>query len=239
MSWSYTHLGRWAFPSNTDFCNCGIDMGTQIPRAELIKRDDVAPGSREWRMQLFGAALYWHLATTPGPNLATMDVDMLRDKDVLEVACMRGGGARYLKEVAGPRLYVATDGVDLHVQACRGGGPEVEGLRFEVADPSALPSVFPATSFDVVMCVQAAASFGDLRGFAAGVMHVLRPGGRLILCDGFSRDRLRAILDAMQDVGMRVDVIVDVGRNVNAVGLCTVPRGVSYVRMMVRKPLDA
>lgn len=239
VEFSYRHFGQLAYPSNTDFCNCGIDMGTSIPRADLVKRDDVVEGTREWRMQLYGAALYWHLATTPGEAPGKADVDMLRGKDVLEVACMRGGGARYLKEVAGPRLYVATDAVDSHVERCRGEGPEVEGLRFEVADAAALSDAFAADTFDVVMCVQAAASFGDLPGFGRGLMHVLRPEGRVILCDALSRQAMKDVLDALQDAGLEVDVIADLGRNVDAVGLCKVPRGVSYLRIVARKPSSA
>ena len=60
-------------------------------------------------------------------------------KDVLEVACMRGGGARYVANALGPSSYLATDLAERSIQLCverHGEDPLVqEGrLRYEVAD---------------------------------------------------------------------------------------------------------
>lgn len=236
VEWAYRIFGGAAYPANTDFNNCGLDMGLTLPRGDLLRRDDIVENSREHRMQLYGAALYWHLASTPGSDLKTADPDMLRGKDVLEVACMRGGGARYLKEVAGPRLYVATDNVDAHIAQCRERFPDLEGLRFQLADAEALPDALPSDSFDFVLCVQAVSNFGNLSAFAEGVMHVLRPDGRLILADAMSRERMKNIMDALQDAGLIVDVTYDLGRYVHAVGLCIVPKGVGYMRIVAHKP---
>merc|ERR1719401_850363 len=112
---------------------------------------------------MYGASLYWHLASTLG---GFGDPDALRGKDILEVACMRGGGARYLAEVAGPRRYVATDNVEEHVELCRRCHSEWPGLSFEVAEAMDLARAFPeGASFDVVLCIQAAAQFADVRSF--------------------------------------------------------------------------
>merc|ERR1712096_135858 len=165
------------------------------------------------------------------------DKDFLRGKDMLEVACMRGGGARYLAEVAAPRTYIGTDSVKEQVDLCRrlhcGDAPErpaLPGLRFEVADASRLPEVYPAESFDMVLCVQAASQFEDIAGFVRGSAEVLRPGGHLVIADAFTRNRLKLISDAIEEAGLALDVCEDISRAVHAVGLCSVSPGISYLR---------
>lgn len=154
-------------------------------------------------MQLYGASLYWHLASTPGDSVAEADADLWRGKSVLEVACMRGGGARFLAEVAGVGAYVATDDFAENIDFCS-QAPEIPpNLRFECLPAADLASHFAAGTFDAVLCVEAAAEFVDLPAFLRGASHVLRPGGRLLLCDAFTAGRLKELLDAFPKTTMR------------------------------------
>eukprot|EP00929_Paragymnodinium_shiwhaense_P049658 TRINITY_DN25029_c0_g1_i3.p1 TRINITY_DN25029_c0_g1~~TRINITY_DN25029_c0_g1_i3.p1 ORF type:complete len:177 (-),score=16.08 TRINITY_DN25029_c0_g1_i3:208-738(-) len=101
----------------TDINNCGCGFGVAIPDSQLVLREDMETGSPGWKKQLYGAAVYWHLASTlPGEEA---NADLLRGTDVLEVGCMLGGGARYLAEVCKPRNYVATDINGDYIEACR------------------------------------------------------------------------------------------------------------------------
>jgi len=181
---------------------------------------------------MYGAALYWRLATARGVS-AELDPDMIRGKDVLEVACMRGGGARFLAEVGAPRSYVATDNVREHVERCA-AHPEVPGLRFEFADAGQLAETYPAESFDAIFCVQAIAAFDDIPGFVKGAAGVLRPGGRLVLCDAINRMTFKTILDAIEDAGLEASSS-DLSRAVHAVGICTLPVGRSYMHIVAEK----
>jgi len=232
---SYRWLGNTLFEKKADICNCGGDFGVPIPRPELLQRSDVAKGSREERMHLYGAALYWHLATNVTEKQKDVKPDMLRDKDVLEVACMRGGGARYLAEVAGPKRYLAVDHLPEHIERCRQNFGEWPGLEFEVMDAQDLEEGLSADSFDFVICVQAVASFESIERFVEGVGHVLRKGGRLLLTDAVSRSTNTKLLDALEDSGFDVELSMDISRNVHAVGLCTIPTGLSYVHVVARK----
>merc|ERR1719221_804986 len=108
-------------------------------------------------------------------------------------------------------------------------------LRFEKADALTLDLSYPAESFDFVLCVQSAASFSDPRAFIRGAKHVLRPGGRILFCDAMSRNTLQIYLEAIEDEGMILDACSDLSRAVHAVGLCTIPKGVSYLRVVARK----
>jgi len=238
VQWSYRTFGGFLFPKKTDICNCGADWGSPIPRPELVAREDIEYGSREWRMQMFGAALYWHVATFPGERTSGADPDLLRGADVLEVGCMRGGGARYLVELTGPCRYLATDSVQEHVDTCRKLHPNVPALEFDRVDALQLAETLPQESFDFVICVQAAAAFGDLRRFVLGAERVLRPGGRLLLCDGLSRQQLEAVFSGMSKAGLVQDACTDMSRAVHAAGLCRIPHGVSYTRIVARKPLE-
>ncbi|CAK0841226.1 unnamed protein product [Prorocentrum cordatum] len=150
---------------------------------------------------------------------------MMRGKDVLEVACARGGGARYLAEVAGPRSYVATDYLESNLEICRRTHSPLENLEFRLVDASEIGDIFPAASFDFVLCVQAVTHFQDARKFVFGASQVLRPGGGLLMCDTFQRDKLQAVLDAAEEFGLVADATVDISRAVHAVGLCRMPSG--------------
>jgi len=235
VKFSYRYLGSSVYPAKADICNCGLDVGVQIPQPELVKREGIEFNSREWRMQVYGAALYWYMATMPTAFMRDQDPDMLRGKDILEVAAMRGGGARYLAEVTGPRRYVATDNVQEHVDLARKLHLPCEGLEFELADAHDLASAFPAESFDFVLCIQAAATFGDLRQFIGGANHVLRPGGRILMADALTRNKLKSILEAAEEFGLLIEIENDISRGVHAVGLCQVPWGLSYVRFVLLK----
>lgn len=238
VAWSYKWLGNTAYGEKPDICNCGVDFSSPIPRPELVSRPYIETGSREWRMQFYGAAMYWHLAIHPTARETDVDLDMLRGKDVLEVACMRGGGAAYLMEVCGPKTYVATDLLEDHIEICRRLHKPREGLRYEVAEATALEQTFDAGAFDVVICIQAASKFADLGAFLEGAAHVLRPGGKLIICDAFSRERLQRTLKQVDELGFQVRCHRDLSRAVHAVGLCTVFRGIQYFHIVLEK-LDA
>jgi ubiquinone/menaquinone biosynthesis C-methylase UbiE len=211
-----------------------VDFNYVLPKPELLSRDGVEKGSEEWRMQLYGAALYWYAATTPRGSKKHGDLDMLRGKDVLEVACMRGGGARYLAEVVAPRSYVAIDNVEEHLDACRKHSHP--NLRYELADALSLSMSFSPASFDVVLGIQAVAKFADIPLFIHEAAQLLRPGGRLIICDAFVRDKFKVVLDSLEVEQLRMDDTIDLSRAVHAVGLCKIPAGISYLHIVASKP---
>lgn len=236
VQWSYRNYGGRVFPPKADICNCGVNFSCAIPRPELVYHKDIEQGSKEWKMQLHGAALYWYMATMLGTKAINADPDLLRGKDVLEVACMRGGGAHYLMEVARPRKYVATDVLAEHVELARKSRQVIpEGLEFAQADAAELAEKFEPGMFDFVLCVQGPANFSDLPRFAHGARHVLRPGGRLLICDAFSRGVAEKMVKALEYAGMEVETVNDIGRAVHAVGLCTLWSGQAYLHIVARR----
>jgi len=176
----------------TDILNCGCSFGKPIPQPNAVLYEDWDKGSEPWSLQLYGANLYWHMASTRGSSYSEEDPNLFDGKDVLEVGCTRGGGARYLAEVTRPRSYLATDINQQHIDACIASTihPPRAELSFEQLDATALDERFPPESFDVVLCVQAFAEM-DQKRFLAGAVHVLRPGGRLLLCDALTFAELK------------------------------------------------
>merc|ERR1711862_989547 len=79
--------GDESYPEIATVCNCGAEFGLRIPKPELVLPAGVETGSKAWRHQVFGASLYWYVATMPADG--KRDETMLKDKDVLEVGCMR------------------------------------------------------------------------------------------------------------------------------------------------------
>lgn len=141
---SYKWLGGAYFNPKSDICNCGGDFAVTLPKPELLKREGVEANTPEHRMMLYGGALYYHVATNVTEKFKKANPDLLRGKDVLEVACMRGGGARYLMEVCEPRRYLAVDHVHEHIDSCRANFGEWPGLEYEVMDAHELAQKLPA-----------------------------------------------------------------------------------------------
>ena len=125
---SYKWLGSTYFSQKADICNCGGDFGRTLPKPEVLRRDGIAANTSEHRMMLYGASLYYHLATNISEKFKEAKPEMLRGKDVLEVACMRGGGARYLMEVCEPRRLLAVDHVQEHIDSCKANFGEWPGV---------------------------------------------------------------------------------------------------------------
>lgn len=226
------------YPDEVDICNCGADFGTEPPQVNILAREGLEEGSIQWQMQMYGAALYWHLGTTPGET-GGADANMLTGKDVLEVACGRGGGARYLTEVVLPRSYLATDVDEDELERCRQqqqhGATLPDGLAFEVVGAGDLAERFPACSFDAVLCVQSIAVFKDPESFIKGAAHVLRPGGRLLLCDLLSVSALQAIVSSVEETGLICNAVNDLSESVNKVGICAMGDQRGYAHIVATK----
>ena len=249
----FFQLERWrgktqrsTYPPILDICNSGGKFGTPIPRPDIVLRKGFPKGTWEWQMHMYGAALYWHVAVTVGDSIVDLDEDHLREKSVLEVGCMRGGGARYLAEVAAPREYVATDTSQANVDACNNiHVPLPLNLRYEQADVGSLPAKFGTDAFDALICVEAAADMEDKAAFAQSARTVLKPNGVILLCDAFMPQELHDLLDRFKAHNFDIEVCTDIGKWVRATGLSPVEIAEShsvygvaactYMRILARK----
>ena len=106
---------------------------------------------------------------------------VLRDREVLEVSCGRGGGAAFIARAFAPRRYLGVDLSERNVQLARERFGAAN-LEFAVGDAQALD--LPDASFDVVINVEASHLYDDRQAFFREAARVLRPGGRFCYVDG-------------------------------------------------------
>lgn len=105
----------------------------------------------------------------------------IEGKDVLEVSCGRGGGARFVSSTFAPRRYL---GVDLSPENLKLANERAarSGLTFMLGSADQLD--VPSESFDVVINIEASHLYDDRTRFFAEVMRVLKPGGFFCYTDG-------------------------------------------------------
>lgn len=225
---------RTSHVESQDFYNCGGAFGRPIPRPELVNIEGMERGSFEWCAQFYGAALYWHLASTRGESHSEPVPDFITNKDVLEVGCTRGGGARFLVQAAQPQTYVATDISQEHIDACNA----IEcppGLSFEVVDAAALAKRFSPASFDVLICVQTLQELQDRMGFLESAAEVLRPDGFLAMCDALTDSEVKSVVAYCSELGMEVEAASNITKYVSHIGLCRIHRTRNYYRLLFQR----
>jgi ubiquinone/menaquinone biosynthesis C-methylase UbiE len=142
--------------------NCGY-AGEGYPRFALPPEDEP---------ERLGFQLYHRLVRgTP-----------LAGRDVVEIGCGRGGGARFLARECGPLRFIATDASHLLILGNRQRAKPLN-LEFRAALAVRLP--LPAESCDVVISVEAIHPQPDKAAVLAESARVLRPGGRMLVADFF------------------------------------------------------
>jgi SAM-dependent methyltransferase len=104
----------------------------------------------------------------------------LKDKDVLEIGCGRGGGASYLMRYLEPRSLTAVDFSKTAIDFCNSYHSD-ERLSFLTGDAESLP--FDGVQFDVIVNVESSRCYYSLDRFFGEVSKVLRPGGFFLFSD--------------------------------------------------------
>jgi SAM-dependent methyltransferase len=184
----YEVLGLALFRSRGfEMLNCGWHRAGEAPLA-------LSPGQEHERC---GYALYHQLARSVP----------MAGADVLEVACGRAAGARFLAERFAPRSYLATDASRMLVAAAR-RRPRPPNLRLLRLPAERLD--LPPASFDICLAVEAMSLIADKAAFLASIARLLRPGGALLVADFFyarpsSPNALDAFLRAMAASPLRLD----------------------------------
>jgi ubiquinone/menaquinone biosynthesis C-methylase UbiE len=125
----------------------------------------------------------------------------LRDKNIIEVGCGRGGGGSFLLRYKNPRSYTGIDLSDAAIEWCKrqfqfSNAHWIQG----VAD--ALP--VPDNSADVVINVESSHCYPSMEGFLREVKRVLRPNGYMTFCDLRRSSGIEALDNNINASGLRV-----------------------------------
>jgi SAM-dependent methyltransferase len=118
----------------------------------------------------YSIQLYHHLASA---------ID-LRNKEITEIGCGRGGGLEYIARVFSP---ASARGIDLDKRAIEFCNRHyaIEGLSFLRGDAHKLP--LENDSCDVVINVESSHRYLDMNLFLQEVYRILRPGGFFLVAD--------------------------------------------------------
>ncbi len=130
---------------------------------------------------------------------AVSEVD-LKDKDLLEVGCGRGGGGTFLIRYHEPRAYTGVDLSESAVRWCKQNA-QFSNARWLQGAADALP--VPNECMDVVVNVESSHCYPSLPAFLSEVVRVLRPGGYFAFCDMRTTERIAELEGDIERSGLR------------------------------------
>ena len=157
------------------------------------------PGGEEWEFMNYGYATdakEAHASLRLYDELARQIP--LRDKQLLEVGCGRGGGLRHLTSAYAPGKSVGCDLSPQAIELCRSRKP-TQPIEWIVGDAEALP--FESASFDAVINVESSHCYPHFDRFAAEVHRVLAPGGHFLWADFRETGRVAIVRNTLRASG--------------------------------------
>jgi len=155
----YWYISKVDSKAEVTFMNYGYDDSTK--KVPLDKCDE----SNRYSIQL-----YHRLASA---------VD-LKDKNIVEIGCGRGGGLAYIAKTFSPTNSL---GIDLENRAVDFANSyhKENGLKFKQGDALKIP--IESNSFDVVLNVESSHRYLDMRQFVSEVSRVLKHNGYFLYTD--------------------------------------------------------
>lgn len=114
----------------------------------------------------------------------------LKDKDLLEVGCGRGGGSSYIMRYFNPNSIAGMDFSGKLIKFCK-KFYSVKGLSFYVGDAESLP--FEDNKFDAVVNVESSHCYGNMNQFLREVFRVIRPDGHFLFADFRKKDEINTL----------------------------------------------
>jgi ubiquinone/menaquinone biosynthesis C-methylase UbiE len=165
-----------------------VDKNAEILLMNFGYSDDVLMpqdnGKNE--REKYSVNLYHHLAVETE----------LKDKDIVEIGCGRGGGLAYITTTFHPASAI---GIDLEKEAVKfcNRHYKIDGMSFAQGDAQNLN--MKDASCDVVFNVESSHRYPDMQAFLGQVNRILRPGGYFLLTDfryDYEMEDLRKMLNS-------------------------------------------
>ncbi len=125
----------------------------------------------------------------------------LKDKDVLEVGCGRGGGASFLARYYLPKSYIGLDISKKTTDFCN-NYYKAKGLKFIKGHAELLP--FEDSSIDAVVNVESARVYGNIPKFFKEVYRVLKPEGKFHFADMIKPKDIDTINGQLAEAGFKL-----------------------------------
>jgi len=109
--------------------------------------------------------------------VSTIDI---KNRDILEVGCGRGGGGSFYIRYLNPRSYIGVDLSDAAIAWCR-RQLVFPNAQWICARADKIP--VPDSSVDVLINVESSHTYPSMSDFLKEAARVLRPGGYFAFCD--------------------------------------------------------
>lgn len=142
------------------------------------------------------------------PKTVETHLHSLNAKNVLELGCGKGFNSVFL---ATRNPEISFTGIDLtpkHIKIAKKKAANLTNLSFVRGDFNNLP--FADCQFDIIFAVECLCHSNDLSRTLAEIHRVLRPGGRLVVFDGYrctdfeNREALQKTAQQLTEVAMAV-----------------------------------
>ncbi|MFC2114376.1 class I SAM-dependent methyltransferase [Bacteroidota bacterium] len=153
--------------------------------------EEQLPLNEKDEYQRYPLQMYHYLASLVG----------IKDKDVVEVGCGRGGGAGFLYNYHKPGSYVGIDIAKKSTDFCN-RLYEGKTLSFITASADKLP--FGDQSFDVLINVESSHAYANVPKFLTEVSRVLRADGYILLVDFRAPENNTILKQQMQAAGFEI-----------------------------------
>ncbi|MHA1200885.1 MAG: class I SAM-dependent methyltransferase [Candidatus Heimdallarchaeaceae archaeon] len=125
----------------------------------------------------------------------------LKNKDVLEIGCGRGGGASYISRYFKPKSYI---GLDMAKEVIKFNSKyhKVPSLSFVVGNAQDIK--FDDHSFDAIVNVESSRSYNDFEAFVSESYRVLRPKGHLLFADIRTKEENEILREQFRKAGFKI-----------------------------------
>jgi ubiquinone/menaquinone biosynthesis C-methylase UbiE len=151
----------------------------------------------------------------------------IKDKNVIEIACGRGGGSLYIARYLQPKTMT---GIDLCVKSINFANKvlkpkcQMNNLHFQVGNAMDLVDI-PSNVYDVVVNVESSHCYPNFSTFMMEVYRILKPGGYCVLCDMRVAQHIQHMENDMVQTGFIIQQNVNITENVlKGLKVCSVKR---------------
>ncbi|MCB1056772.1 MAG: class I SAM-dependent methyltransferase [Acidobacteria bacterium] len=160
---------------------CELGRRVRSPRFAFMNYGFAEPDDdRAWVLE--GDELFGHHLALVRRTVAGADLEGAR---VVEIGCGRGGNVSYLRRYTGARQVVGVDLNPTNLDLCR-SFHRGQDVGFAAGDAQLLP--LAGESVDVLVNLESAHCYPDLRAFLGEIHRVLRPGGTFCFADLWDLD---------------------------------------------------
>ncbi|MGI0481858.1 class I SAM-dependent methyltransferase [Geminocystis sp. CENA526] len=152
----YQFLANSYQKTDWQFMNYGFyDLNSELSSLNLAPEDE---------NNYYSINLYHYVAS----------VTQIKNKQVLEVGCGRGGGSAYVAKYLQPQKIIGIDFSEQNIKLAQ-KFYHLSNLSFVQGDAENLP--FENDTFDVILNVESSHCYGSMSKFLAEVYRVLKPSG--------------------------------------------------------------